>query len=139
MGSHPTWAVSALAGPAVDVTGWVSDAELAKWYQESRVAVVPLRFGAGVKGKVVQALQQGLPLVVTSVGAQGIPGLSDIVPVRGEAGEIADALVTLLRDDSSWITQSQRQRAFAETHFSRTAMRESVIKALGATDRDRSL
>ena len=42
----------------------VSDAELAAWYRRARVAVVPLRCGAGVKLKTVEALREGVPLVV---------------------------------------------------------------------------
>lgn len=138
VGSNPSWAVSALAGPAVEVTGWVSDAELTQRYRESRAAVVPLRFGAGVKGKVVQALQQGLPLVASPVGAQGIPGLSDVALIRQDPAEIADALIGLMHDDESWAAQSNAQLAFAKAHYSRAAMRASVLRALDAPDRDSS-
>ena len=47
----------------------------ASLYRTARVAAVPLRYGAGVKLKVVEALREGLPLVTTSIGAQGMPGL----------------------------------------------------------------
>ena len=80
-GSHPSAAVCSLAGPAVEVTGWISDAQMALYYGSSRVAVAPLRFGAGVKGKVVEALREGLPLVTTPTGIQGLPELNHIVPV----------------------------------------------------------
>ena len=75
VGSNPTAEVLALAGECVEVTGFVDDGELQRRYAQARVAVVPLRYGAGVKSKVVEALQQGLPLVTTSVGAQGLPGV----------------------------------------------------------------
>jgi glycosyltransferase involved in cell wall biosynthesis len=130
VGSHPTAAITALVGPHIEVTGWISDEELTQRYRESRVAVAPLRFGAGVKGKVVQALQQGLPLVVTPVGAQGIPGLGAIVPVQQEPHAIAEALLTLLQDDAVWMAQSQRQLRFAKQRYARSAMRASVLRAL---------
>ena len=129
-GSHPTAAVRGLAGPAVDVTGWISDARLAQYYQESRVAVVPLRFGAGVKGKVVEALHEGLPLVTTATGVQGIPGLDAIVPVCDCPSDIARELLRLLQDDAAWITQSRAQVEFAEAQFSRAGMQASVLRAL---------
>ena len=50
------------------------DAELREYYRSSRVAVVPLRYGAGVKLKVVEALREGPALVTTPTGAQGLPG-----------------------------------------------------------------
>jgi glycosyltransferase involved in cell wall biosynthesis len=129
-GSHPSAAVQRLAGPAVEVTGWVSEARLAQYYQEARVAVVPLRFGAGVKGKVVEALREGLPLVTTAIGAQGIPGLGDIVPVCDSPADMAGALVRLLLDDAAWVAQSRGQVRFAEERFSRAAMRTSFLAAL---------
>lgn len=129
-GSDPTEAVRALAGPRVEVTGFVTDAELAALYRQARVAIVPLRFGAGVKGKVVEALSYGLPLVTTPVGAQGIAGLAGIVPVCETAGEMAEAIAALMRDDSRWMAQSRAQTAFAAEKFSRAAMRRSALAAL---------
>ena len=73
IGSNPTSTVRALAGDGITVAANVSDAELAAAYARARVAVVPLRCGAGVKLKVVEALRDGVPLVTTPVGAQGLP------------------------------------------------------------------
>ncbi|MGC8477724.1 MAG: glycosyltransferase, partial [Acetobacteraceae bacterium] len=66
--------VRALAGGGVTVAGWVSDTELAGLYAAARVAVVPLRYGAGVKGKVVEAMRLGVPVVTTPIGAEGLEG-----------------------------------------------------------------
>lgn len=128
-GSNPTSEVKALAGTDVQVTGYVTDDRLAELYSQSRAAVVPLRFGAGVKGKVVEALCQALPLVTTSIGAQGIAGLAELVPVHDDAPGIAAALARLLRDDAAWLAQSTVQIAYARQNFSREAMRASVLDA----------
>lgn len=131
-GSNPTDDVKALQSETVEVTGYISDERLAELYDTHRAAIVPLRFGAGVKGKVIEGLSRGLPLVTTSVGAQGIVGLDQVVPVRDDAAGLADALDVLLRDDELWLARSRAQMAFAQTHFSREAMGASVISALGA-------
>ena len=86
------------------------------------MAIVPLRAGAGVKGKVVEALQQGLPLVTTSIGAEGLPGLDAVAMVADDAPALAAALVELLEDDRRWMRQSAAQLAHAERHFSRAAL-----------------
>jgi glycosyltransferase involved in cell wall biosynthesis len=129
-GSSPPAAVHALAGPQVVVTGQISDAELADWYASARVAVAPLRFGAGVKGKVVEALHAGLPLVTTTVGAQGLPGLAAIAPVHDDADAQADAVLRMLAGDAAWQAQAAAQVAYAERHFSRETMRASLLAAL---------
>ncbi len=131
-GSNPTKAVRALAGLDVEVTGYVTDEELSALYDRHRVSVVPLRFGAGVKGKVVESLSRGLPLVTTSVGAQGIAGLGEVVPVHDDVAGIVAALRRLLTDDAAWMAQSAAQMAFAQRWFSRAAMRRSVLSAFEA-------
>lgn len=130
-GSHPTAEVLALAdGDRITVTGNLSEAELATTYLEARVSIVPLRVGAGVKGKVVEALQQGLPLVTTSIGAEGIPGLEQVVLVTDDAAGLANGLVALLLDDRRWAVSSALQVEFAERRFSRAALAESLFAAL---------
>ncbi|MDO9708727.1 methyltransferase domain-containing protein [Paracraurococcus lichenis] len=131
-GSHPTTEVTALAGNGVEVTGMLSVEDLAARYAAARVAVVPLCFGAGVKLKVVEALQQGLPLVTTPVGAQGLPGLEQVLPVVEAPQAMAEALIRLLQDDAAWREQSARQSEFAEARFSREALGESLLSALTA-------
>jgi GT2 family glycosyltransferase len=130
IGSNPTAVVRALAGDGVAIFADVTDAELAAAYDRARVAVVPLRCGAGVKLKVVQALRAGVPLVTTQVGAQGLPGLSQIVTVEEDAALFAAAAVALLRDDAAWEKRSRQQVAFAQARFSRDAMTASLLGAL---------
>ncbi|MBV9653416.1 MAG: glycosyltransferase [Acetobacteraceae bacterium] len=129
VGSHPTAAVRALAGNGVRVTGDVSDGELASFYETARVAVVPLRFGAGMKLKVVEALRDGVPLVTTPVGAQGLPGLAGVASVATEPRAIADAVCRLLTDDAAWSRASAGQIDYAKARFSEAALSESLMVA----------
>ncbi len=98
VGSNPPPDVLALAGDAISVRANVSDAELRELYRTARVAAVPLRYGAGVKLKVVEALREGLPLVTTSIGAQGVPGLESVAAICDEPQAFADAVCRLLTD-----------------------------------------
>lgn len=133
VGSNPTDDVKALAGPDVTVTGYVTDERLAAYYDAARVVVVPLRFGAGVKNKVVEALYFGTPLVTTSVGAQGLPGLDEIVPVIDEAGRIADEILVLLRKDDRWSAAAAAGQHYVATHFSRQTMRTALEQDIDAS------
>jgi glycosyltransferase involved in cell wall biosynthesis len=100
----------------------VSDEELLRIYRKARVAIVPLRVGAGMKGKVVEALHHGVPLVTTTVGAQGLQGLSGIAPVSDDTPELATRVISLLEDDAYWRRVSESERAFMGQRFSRQAM-----------------
>ena len=131
VGANPTDRVQALACDRVEVTGFVSDAELQRRYGAARVAVVPLRFGAGVKSKVVEALQQGLPLVTTTVGAQGLEALETVSAVADAPDGIAQAIIHLLDDDADWRATSRAGAAFAEARFSPAAMQAELLDACG--------
>ncbi len=130
VGSRPTDEVRALAGERVEVTGYVDDAELERRYAHARVAAVPLRYGAGIKGKVVEALQQGVPLATTTVGAQGLEGLEMVAEVQDDPERMADAIVRLLEDDGVWRRQSHEGARYAAARFSRAALREQMEKAM---------
>jgi glycosyltransferase involved in cell wall biosynthesis len=130
VGSHPTARVRGLGNIAVRVLANVSDDELNECYQAARVAAVPLRCGAGVKLKVVEALKNGLPLVTTPVGAQGLPGVADAAYVCGDAASFADAVCALLEDDGLWQQHCAAQLDYAQTWFSEAALRRSVMQAL---------
>ena len=126
VGSHPTASVTALAGDGIEVTGFVSEEDLAKRYAAARVAVCPLRFGAGVKFKVVEAMYRGLPLVTTPVGAQGLTGIEAVCDVADSEQAIAAAVARLVTDDALWIERSKSQAAFVATRFSSDAVRDAV-------------
>ena len=64
------------------IKGFVSEEELAQLYGQCRVVVVPLRYGAGVKGKVVEAIYNGAPIVTTSTGAEGIPFADTVLEIE---------------------------------------------------------
>jgi O-antigen biosynthesis protein len=90
-----------LAHPGIESAGWVAD--LAPEYASSRVAIAPLRYGAGVKGKVAEAIEHGVPLVGTRVAVEGMSLVDGVdVMVADEECRFADAIVGLLCDDVLW-------------------------------------
>ena len=134
VGSNPTEQVRALARADTEVTGYVSDDVLLDHYRTARVAVVPLRYGAGIKSKVVEALQQGLPLVTTPVGAQGLAGVEAAAVVESDPNAIAEAILKLLADDDEWQRRSRAGAEFAASRFSTETMRESLAFAFDLPD-----
>jgi glycosyltransferase involved in cell wall biosynthesis len=130
VGSNPSPDVQALAGEAISVSANVSAVVLREFYRAARVAAVPLQYGAGVKLKVVEAMREGLPLVTTSTGAQGLPGLERIVSVCDEPEAFADAICRLLTDDALWTQRCTAQIAYVASRFSETAFRGALLEAL---------
>ena len=139
IGSNPTAAIKDLATDHVHVTGYVTAEQLRILFSEARASIVPLRFGAGVKLKVVEAVHEGVPLVTTPVGVQGLEGLKEVVSVTGDPKAIAAAIVQLLRDDARWVRTGAtpigvRQSAFF-AHASMAAIADAVNAALANAER----
>jgi len=134
-GSRPTQEVLALAGDKVMVTGWISDEHLAKLYATARVAVVPLTYGAGVKGKVVEALAMGLPLVTTSIGAEGILGIEKAACIADDPMGFAAGIIKLLEDDHLWLAQSASGIEYAKVHYSPLALQHALINTLESAEK----
>ena len=131
IGSNAPAVVTALASERVIVHGYLSDRELAEQYSRARMVAVPLRFGAGVKGKVLEALQHGLPLVTTPTGAEGLPDPESVFNVEETAGDFAAALVALERGDSKRLQRCRHYCDYLNEHFSKSRAREILFRDFG--------
>lgn len=126
IGSHPTEIIRALANNDIIVTGYVTEEQLAAYYQSARVAVVPLRYGAGIKNKVLEALSFGIPVVTTSVGAQGLPWLAAVADITDDVSEFAHAVCALLDEDDHWRIRSKCAAQELSRYFSKEIMVETI-------------
>jgi GT2 family glycosyltransferase/glycosyltransferase involved in cell wall biosynthesis len=101
LGSNLKDEVKELASDKVIVTGYVPEVE--PYFQKSRIFVAPLRFGAGMKGKIGQSLSLGLPTITTKIGAEGM-GLIDHqdVLIADTDEEFAQAVIELYDHRELW-------------------------------------
>ncbi len=112
-GQNPPSEVLKYASPSVVFEGRVRD--LAMFYGDARVAIAPIRFGAGVKLKTIEALQYGVPTVATPVGAEGIDlHQTGALAITDDVAEFALTVVALLEDAQSWENHRKRIRALHE-------------------------
>lgn len=122
-GAHPSQQVQAAAAGFnnVQVTGFVDD--LTPLYERATVSVVPLRFGAGVKFKTIDAMLFEVPVVSTSVGAEGIDGAELFMSVVDNADGFVKAVVGAVASDfraraaeaRKWAEQTYGQAQFEQT------------------------
>jgi GT2 family glycosyltransferase len=135
VGSNPSPVMLALACDSIRISANVSDAVLREIYRTARVAAVPLRYGAGVKLKVIEAMREGLPLVTTSTGAQGLPDLADVSSICDDTQQFADAICRLLTDDALWVERSAAQIGYVSARYSEAAFRDRMKDAMDQSPR----
>jgi GT2 family glycosyltransferase/glycosyltransferase involved in cell wall biosynthesis len=130
VGDVPEAERTALAGPGVTVHGRVDN--LRPWMDGCRIALAPLRWGAGVKGKVNMAMSHGLPVVATGMAAEGMHLVDgrDVL-LADDAASFAAAIVRLHDDEALWLALSDAGVANVEKHFSLDAAREALARTLG--------
>ena len=127
IGSNPTTIVQNLSSENIIVTGYVSENLLNNYYLKCRVSIAPLRFGSGVKGKVVEAMRHALPIVATSCAAEGMCNTpSEGLFVTDDEKEQAYSVVSLLTDDELWIKCSANNLKYAKENFSAKNMWDAV-------------
>lgn len=93
IGSNPPESIKKLHSENVIVKGFVSDEELEDFYNNCRIDVVPLRYGAGVKGKVVEAMYNGIPIVTNSIGAEGLKSVDSVLIIAKNEQEFAGKII----------------------------------------------
>jgi GT2 family glycosyltransferase len=134
VGSGVPESIRLLASPRVAIEGWVPD--LTDVYARARVAVAPLRYGAGMKGKVVDALAHGVPVVATAHGTEGMPeDVTRLVDVADDAAGLADHLIRLLTDEAAWTERHQAGPAAVDARYGIAPVAEqlrALLRALAA-------
>ena len=118
LGNKPTDEVHALGAiDGVNVVGYVED--LKPWFDGIRMSIAPLRYGAGIKGKLGTSLSFGVPSVATTIAVEGM-GIRDGAEalVADEEDAFADAVVRLYTDEALWDRISREGLRFVEDTYS---------------------
>ena len=112
VGSKPPAEILALASDDVIVTGFVEN--LNPLLDQMRVSVAPLRYGAGIKGKIGTAMAAGLPVVATSLAVEGMSlSQGDNIAVADGAEAFAEAVVSVYQSEEHWNCLSRNGTTFA--------------------------
>ena len=98
-----------------------------------RLAVAPLRYGAGVKGKVNMSMAHGQPVVATPAAVEGMFAEHEReLLVAEDAQSFADEVVRLYRDEELWNRLSDASTMNVEEHFSVKTARDSLSKLINS-------
>ncbi|WP_240601751.1 glycosyltransferase [Oleiagrimonas sp. MCCC 1A03011] len=129
LGDAPEDARRELSGPQVTLHGRVDN--LSPFMDRCRLSIAPLRFGAGVKGKVNMAMSYGLPVVATPIAAEGMQLRDGVdVSIAEDAEAFAAAVLALYDDEALWLRLSDGGLENVRRHFSPEAAAETLRRVL---------
>jgi O-antigen biosynthesis protein len=134
-GAYPPPKATALHNPKQGfyVKGWAED--VAEVMQQARVCLAPLAFGAGLKGKLLDAMQFGTPSVTTDIGAEGmtLAGEAWSGIIANTSADVASAAVQLYQDPNLWLAAQQQGARILKQQFSAAKWQPVIWQQLQQT------
>ena len=132
--------IKALEASDIVIQGFVQD--LSSFLSTFKLSVVPLRVGAGIKGKIGTSLSLGLPVISTSIGAEGmeLKNKKNVI-IEDKVQAFAEKLVSAYKDKRLWDRLSKNGLAFAEKNWSANKGYDnlsSILKDLGFSKKTKS-
>jgi GT2 family glycosyltransferase/glycosyltransferase involved in cell wall biosynthesis len=136
VGNAPPPEIVALASENVIVTGYAL--YLAPYLESALVSVAPLRFGSGMKGKIGEAMAWGIPVVTTTIGAEGM-GLQDGVDalIADAPEDFARRIIQLHKNPELWDSVAQNARKRVKREWSPDAVDRSLTQILAGVRPDK--
>ncbi|MFC1852544.1 glycosyltransferase [candidate division CSSED10-310 bacterium] len=129
IGDNPPESIQSLAADDVIITGYIPDVSV--YFNSCKVSVAPLRYGAGVKGKVHLSMSFGLPVVASSMAIEGMPFINNRHGlVVDTSQDFCQAIVSVYQDETLWTNISQNSQNLIKTHFSFEAAQRQLVKVL---------
>jgi glycosyltransferase involved in cell wall biosynthesis len=126
-GSNPPDEILALSNESIQVRGFVTDEELEDLYNGIKLIVVPLRYGAGIKGKTVGSMYKGIPIVSTTIGIEGMDGnYSQFLKPFDDAQAFANEVISLYADEERQKKMSAQEVEYINKYFTISAAAEKM-------------
>ncbi len=133
VGSKPPTEIQALASEDIIVTGFIEN--LDQLLDKMRISVAPLRYGAGIKGKIGTAMAVGLPVVATPLAVEGMSLIDgENILVADEAEAFTDAIVRLYQDETLWNLIRESGLKFADNAWGAKAAWKILSTILADVD-----
>lgn len=131
IGKHADERIKAFAAKdhQIILTGFVED--VLPYFRKCRVFITPLRFGSGIKVKVVNALYRGIPCVTTSIGTEGLKTIDEEhILCKNKEQDFANGIDKLLTDKLSWEKLSKNSRALARQYYTWEAVLNNIERSI---------
>ncbi|MEZ8149760.1 glycosyltransferase [Vibrio splendidus] len=136
-GSYPPPKATALHNPKTGfhIKGWAKDAQ--EVMEQARVCVAPLRFGAGIKGKLLDAMKLQTPNVTSEIGSESMLPQGELQwpgAVADDIDEFVEQAVALYKDEEKWLKAQSQCHSILEAHYEQNQLGDKLIERLNALD-----
>ncbi|WP_210450082.1 glycosyltransferase [Vibrio crassostreae] len=136
-GSYPPPKATALHNPKTGfhIKGWAKDAQ--EVMEQARVCVAPLRFGAGIKGKLLDAMKLQTPNVTSEIGSEGMLPQGELKwpgAVADDIDEFVEQAVALYKDEDKWLQAQSQCHSILEAHYEQNQLGDKLIERLIALE-----
>ena len=112
----------------IKFVGNLGDEDLQSLYQNCRIAIAPLRFGAGVKGKIIEAAYNQIPMVTTSIGGEGLDNSTGAFIIEDNPKKMSEIICTIYNDYAKLKQMSDSGKIFIEKYFSKEKAKEIIMQ-----------
>jgi ubiquinone/menaquinone biosynthesis C-methylase UbiE len=119
IGSYPPEEIRCKSTKNVTITGFVSEDELKLYYRSCRIVVAPLRYGSGIKGKIIEAFYNCVPVITTSIGAEGIQEKDNILLIADKEDAFANLIINSYNNLELLENIAERAYTFLKTYYSK--------------------
>lgn len=136
-GSYPPPKATALHNPKTGfhIKGWAKDAQ--EVMEQARVCVAPLRFGAGIKGKLLDAMKLQTPNVTSEIGSEGMLPQGELQwpgAVADDIDAFVEQAVALYKDEEKWLKAQSQCHSILEAHYEQNQLGDKLIERLIALE-----
>ena len=130
IGSNPPTDIKTPGDDSIIITGFVERVE--PYLEESRIFIAPVRYGAGIKGKINKSMCHGLPVVTTTIGAEGMYLVNrKNTLISDDKEEFARYCIELYQNEELWSELSKNSLENIKNHFSYSYWKDEIERLLG--------
>ncbi len=128
-GSHTPKEIMDLSADNFKIAGFVAEKDVKGVFNSAKIFIAPLRFGAGFKGKIAKAMSNGLPVVTTDIGAEGI-GLTDgeNTLIANDVESYVENIEKLYKNEEVWRKISKNSIEHIQRNFSIENAKQRIIE-----------
>ena len=128
VGSNTPEEIKNLTSKNIKVLGGIPDDDLKNLYLNTRISIAPLRFGAGIKGKIIEAIYYQIPIVTTSVGGEGLDNSSNVLIIEDDPIRMSEIICELYINYKKLKEMSDSCEIFIQKYYSKEKAKEIIMK-----------